>query len=260
MQDSCMMDFEFVDGYLERIDLPLIPSNDPDSLLLLQTNHVRHVPFENLDIIAGKGPLSLNIDDLWDKIVRRHRGGICYEQNILFANVLERLGFSVRRMAGHHPLSGTNEFDHMFLLVDFPKRNETWISDVGFGNNIFAPVKFELGRWQSDLRDMLRLDTLGYDVYDLVRRDSFGEEEVMYEFNMRDHRDEDYQPRCDYFSTSPDSFFNQGPIVSIDAIGGRMTLTENNLHFWVDGEERTLEIRDEEHRAKILAEEFGIVL
>lgn len=255
-----MMDFEFIDGYLERIDLPLIPSNDPDSLLLLQTNHIRHVPFENLDIIAGKGPLSLDIDDLWDKIVRRKRGGICFEQNILFAYVLERLGFSVRRMAGHHPLYGTNEFDHMFLLVDFPKRNETWISDVGFGYNNFAPVKFEQGRWQSDLRDMLRIDCMGGEVYDLVRRNSLGEEDVMYEFNMRVHDDAAYQKRCDYFSTSPDSFFNQGPIVSIDSIGGRMTLTENHLRYWEDGEERIEDIRDEAHFNEILEKDFGIVL
>lgn len=260
MQESQMTDFEFIDGYLERIDLPLIPSADPDSLMLLQTNHIRHVPFENLDIINKNLPLRLDIDSLWDKIVRRKRGGICFEQNILFANVLERLGFSVRRMAGHHPLYGSNEYDHMFLIVDFPDREESWISDVGFGYNNFAPVKFETGIWQSDLRDMLRVDPMGNNVYDLVRRNALGEEDVMYEFNMRIHKDEDYLPRCEYFSTAPDSFFNQGPIVSIDAVGGRMTLTENHLRHWQDGEEKMIEVRDDEHFNQILKDEFGIVL
>ena len=255
-----MMDFEFIDGYLERIDLPLIPSVDPDSLMLLQTNHIRHVPFENLDIINKNLPLRLDVDSLWDKIVRRKRGGICFEQNILFANVLERLGFSVRRMAGHHPLYGRNEYDHMFLIVDFPDREESWISDVGFGYNNFAPVKFQTGIWQSDLRDMLRVDPMGHNVYDLVRRNAVGEEDVMYEFNMRVHTDDEYLPRCEYFSTAPDSFFNQGPIVSIDAIGGRMTLTENHLRYWQDGEEKLDEIRDEAHFAQILKDDFGIVL
>ena len=254
-----MNDIEFIEGYLERIDLPLVPSVDADSLLLLQTGHLRHVPFENLDIMTGDVPLSLDPDDLWDKLVRRRRGGICYEHNVLFASVLERLGFHVRRMAAHDPIFGANEYDHMFLMVDFPELEDTWVVDVGFGSNNLAPIKFILNTWQSDLRDSLHIAPLGAGVFDLVRRTATGEE-AMYEFNLRVHTDAQYQPRCDWFATAPGSPYNREPIVSIDAMGGRMTLTAEHLSHYVDGQERKEPVRDLEHWDRLLVDEFGIEL
>ncbi len=253
-------DFEFVDEYLERIDVPMLPKVDPDGLTLLQTAHLKHVPFENLDIINGNVPLSLDEYDLWDKIVKRKRGGICYEQNILFAAVLEKLGFSVRRMASHHPLHGKNEFDHMFLMVDFPKRDETWISDVGYSHNNFAPIKFLPHVWQSDLRDMLKVDSIVEGKYLLIRRNSLGEEEAMYEFNLISHTNEEYRSRCDYFSTSPDSFFNQAPFVSMDTLGGRKLLTPKHFRTYMEGEVVTRDLSSREEFDELLKEEFGIVL
>jgi N-hydroxyarylamine O-acetyltransferase len=251
-------DFEFVDGYLDRIELPLIPSVDADSLMLLQTNHLRHVPYENLDILEGDVPLNLDVDYLWDKIVRRKRGGICYEQNILFAAVLEKLGFKVRRMAAHDPLLGANEFDHMFLLVDFPMLEETWVSDVGFEDNFFAPIKFRSDTWQSDLRDMLKVDSMGHGVYDLVRRNSIGDEDALYEFNLSQHSDADYKPRCDYFATDPRSPLKRGPVISIDAPGGRKHLTRDKFRHFIDGEEFSVDVRNQEHFDLLLRDEFGL--
>ncbi len=253
-------DFDFIDAYLERIDLQLIPKVNPDGLIMLQTCHLKNVPFENLDIIYGNVPLSLEVNDLWNKIVVRKRGGICYEQNILFAAVLETLGFKVRRMASHHPLRGRDEFDHMFLMVDFPELDETWISDVGYGYNNFAPIKFKVGVWQSDLRDMLRVDCIEPSKYVLVRRNDLGEEEGMYEFNLNSHQNEEYRARCDYFSTAEDSFFKQAPFVAIDRLGGRTLLTQNHLRRYENGEMVMEDVRDEEHFTQILESEFGITL
>ncbi len=255
-----MDDFEFIDGYLDRIDLPMIPTVDPKGLALLQTSHLRHVPFENLDIMFNKVPLRLDTEGLYEKIVVNKRGGICYEQNMLFATVLERLGFNVRRMASHHPLMGRNQYDHMFLLVDFPTIEETWISDVGFGNNNLAPVKFVVGDWQSDMRDMLKIDTFGNGVYDLVRRDALGDEDVMYEFNLTSHVDTDYRPRCDSFSMDADSPFRQGPIISLDSIEGRITLSERHFKHWVGNEKVEEDITSADQFYQTLEEQFGIVL
>ncbi len=255
-----MTDFEFIDGYLERIDLPMLPNIDPDGLTMLQTNHIRHIPFENLDIINGNIPLSLEVSDLWDKIVTRKRGGICYEQNILFAAVLEKLGFKVKRMASHHPLRGRNEYDHMFLMVDFPSLGESWISDVGFADNMHAPIRFKTGVWQSDMRDMLRLDDMGYNKYVLVRRNSVGEEDGMYEFNLTEHTNDQYRERCDWFSTNEESRFKKGPFASIDTFGGRTVLTSRHLYRYLDGEKVTVDVEGPEHFNALLEEEFGIVL
>src|ERR1051326_4663048 len=80
--------------YLERIgyDGPL--DAGVDTLRRLHHAHLLAVPFENLDIHGGR-PIVLERDALFDKIVRRRRGGFCYELNGLFAWLLANLGFRV---------------------------------------------------------------------------------------------------------------------------------------------------------------------
>jgi N-hydroxyarylamine O-acetyltransferase len=54
---------------------------------------VEHIAFENFDVLLGR-PIRLDLASLQDKLVRRRRGGYCFEQVTLFAAVLERLGFA----------------------------------------------------------------------------------------------------------------------------------------------------------------------
>jgi N-hydroxyarylamine O-acetyltransferase len=69
---------------------------DPTSATLraLHRAHLHAVPFENLDIHLGR-PIALDEATLFDKIVVRRRGGLCYELNGLFAALLRSLGFNV---------------------------------------------------------------------------------------------------------------------------------------------------------------------
>ena len=73
-----------------------------EGLAELGLAHLCAVPFENLDIAAGRA-LSLEPEAIYDKIVARRRGGFCYELNGLFAWLLRELGFdghAARRAAG----------------------------------------------------------------------------------------------------------------------------------------------------------------
>ncbi len=256
-----MVSSEFLNGYLDRIGVESVPTIDPEGLKLLQISHLKHIPFENLDIIAGRIPLKLDIESVYDKLVVRKRGGICYEQNTLFSNMLETMGFKVRRMASHRLGEGKDEFDHMFLMVDFPQLDETWVADVGYGCNNLAPIKLEIGTWQSDMRDMLQIEDRKDGTYYLNRRPPSGEEEVMYTFNMNDHTIDEYRPRCDYFCTAPDSFFTQGPMTSLDELGGRKLLTKDHFRKYdADRVETVVDVPNQAAYDRILEEEFGIVM
>ena len=52
------------------------------------------VPFENIDIQLGRS-LTISVEDAFEKIVERGRGGWCYEQNGLFGWALSEIGFDV---------------------------------------------------------------------------------------------------------------------------------------------------------------------
>ena len=115
------MEREKVKKYFERMGLELPEQIVPDSALLreLQFAHCTHIPYENLDIIRGI-PLSLDVDDLYKKIVEEGKGGFCFELNGLFAWLLRELGYGVTEYAARY-LRGEKEkhIDLSQALVGF---------------------------------------------------------------------------------------------------------------------------------------------
>ena len=92
------MDHETKMAYLTRIGVTAPVDSDAAGLRLLHRAHQLTVPFENLSIHLAE-PISLDEGELIDKIVRRGRGGFCYELNGAFALLLEALGAQVSRVA-----------------------------------------------------------------------------------------------------------------------------------------------------------------
>ena len=80
-----------VDAYLQRIGTERPAAPTLDALAELALAHLYSVPFENLDIAAGRR-LSVELEAIHDKVVTRRRGGFCYELNGLFAGLLRALG------------------------------------------------------------------------------------------------------------------------------------------------------------------------
>ncbi|TDD48391.1 arylamine N-acetyltransferase family protein [Saccharopolyspora elongata] len=130
-----------VDAYLDRLGHPRV---EPSAAALrsLHEAHVRAIPFENIDVILGQHP-GVALPDINDKLVRRGRGGYCYEHALLFAAVLENLGFDVeRRMARTRPRQfGFRTHAMLRVRVD----GTDHLADVGFGANLFTPMPFEDG-------------------------------------------------------------------------------------------------------------------
>src|SRR5215212_1339106 len=106
-------------AYLQRINYRGGRAPTAATLRDLHRAHLLAVPFENLDIHLGR-PILLGQDALFDKIVRRRRGGFCYELNGLFAGLLRELGFEVTLLAAGVARADGGfgpEFDHLTLLV-----------------------------------------------------------------------------------------------------------------------------------------------
>ena len=82
-----------VRAYLERIGLEGSDTSlDLEFLKKVQYAHILTVPYENLDILNDI-PLSLDKQELFDKIVNRRRGGYCFEVNGLLSFMLMEIGF-----------------------------------------------------------------------------------------------------------------------------------------------------------------------
>ena len=125
-----------LDSYLARIGYAGPRAPTPAVLREVHLAHLRTVPFENLSVRRGEA-IVLEESALFEKIVRRRRGGFCYELNGLFAALLEALGFRVARLAGRVAADGI-PFDHLALRVDL---DEPWLADVGFGDSFLTPLR-----------------------------------------------------------------------------------------------------------------------
>ena len=86
-----------LDAYRRRIGFAgaLAPTRDCLAQLILA--HAAAIPFENIEVLARRVP-RLDLAGLQDKMIRRRRGGYCFEQNTLFRGVLQAIGFDAQPM------------------------------------------------------------------------------------------------------------------------------------------------------------------
>jgi N-hydroxyarylamine O-acetyltransferase len=129
-----------LDAYLARIGVPCPQDASLSALRMLHAAHVSAIPFENLDIQLGAG-IRLDLDHLYAKLVGSRRGGYCFEQNTLFLNVLQTIGFDVTPMEARVQIraAGVRPRTHMVLTVRIG--GDDWLADVGFGGEgLIEPV------------------------------------------------------------------------------------------------------------------------
>jgi arylamine N-acetyltransferase len=84
-----------LEAYFARIGYAGSRAPTLATLHALTAAHTQTIPFENLDVLLGR-PIELGAEVVFDKLVRRGRGGYCFEQNGLFLQVLEAMGFRVQ--------------------------------------------------------------------------------------------------------------------------------------------------------------------
>ena len=128
------------DAYLARIGLEGLEIGESSVELLdkLTQAHQLNVPFEDLDSFELKKPVSLDSDDLYDKIVVNHRGGYCFEQNKLFEELLRACGFDVWATIGRNVRNtGGGIFDELPPVMHRSEiiriGGKLHCADVGYG-------------------------------------------------------------------------------------------------------------------------------
>ncbi len=244
-----------MESYLARIGFGGSPAGDLDTLTALMQHQLQTIPFENLDVQAGR-PISLEPEVIFDKLIHRRRGGYCYELNGLFAMVLEALGVPYR-LLGARPMvyAGRRPRTHMVLLVTLA--DEPWLFDLGFGNyGIRAPIA--LGETDQEIRQgfdsfMLHRAEEEYRLQALVE----GEWHSQYSFDLSHQEWIDFMPANYLNSTHPDSFFTRQRVVLIQRPEGRAILFGDRFKQVERGEssQRTL---DPAEISEVLREQFGL--
>jgi len=218
---------------------------------------MRAVPFENLDIAWGRA-LVVDEDVTVRKIVEQRRGGFCYELNGAFAALLRALGFPLTLLSARvsrEDGTASAEFDHLALRVDL---QEPWLVDVGFGDSFLEPLRLETEEEQQERTGRTYRIVKVADVRIVQRRLEGGTWKPQYQFTPRPHRLEDFEARCFYQQTSPQSHFTRQRICTLATPEGRITLSDLKLIKTIRGQRSEQMLKDEDEWKKVLWEFFGV--
>ncbi|AXE94528.1 arylamine N-acetyltransferase family protein [Paraburkholderia sp. 22099] len=257
-----MSDTVNLENYFARIGYRGPRAATLEVLRDIHTLHPRAIPFENLNPLTRRA-VKLDLASIENKLVTERRGGYCFEQNALLANVLTQLGFKVTPLLGR-VLWGREPGvipprTHMVLRIDIG--NEAWIADVGFGSvTLTAPLRLNAGLAQPTPLGTFRLaDAAHGSLYlEVLTRDESWSR--VYRFDLQPVEWIDYETSNWYTSTAPDSIFASNLIVCRVLPEARLTLLNDLLNERApDGQivsERQLASADE--LAACLRDRFGL--
>lgn len=251
-----------LNGYFDRIDFRGVAEPNLDVLRDLVTAHTQTIPFENLDPVMGVPVADLSPEALADKLIRRRRGGYCYEQNGLMGYVLTEIGFRVRRLAGRvvwmrAPDAPFPAQTHTVLAVTFPGSQGSYLVDVGFGGQTpTSPLRIETGSVQQTSHEPYRLEDRGDGL--VLQAQIRGEWAPLYEFTTRTRPQIDLEVGSWFVSTHPSSGFVTGLMVALVTEDARLNLSGRHLTIHRrDGSEK-VRLDDAAAVVDTLAGRFGI--
>ena len=234
-------------AYLQRIRFGGSVRPDLATLKAMHRAHQHAIPFENLDVLLRR-PVVLDLEANYDKIVRRRRGGWCYELNGVMEWALKEIGFEVMRMSAGvmRVQAGDAQLgNHLCLLV---RLDESYLVDVGFGGSLAEPLLIKaLEREDQPYRlGLSELDDSYWRFTETAHGDGYGDA-FSFDFRTAPADEALLARKCQFLQTDRASPFIQNLVVqrrTADthlSLRGRVLATIHATHI----DRRLLESADE---------------
>jgi N-hydroxyarylamine O-acetyltransferase len=222
-----------LDAYFARIGYS--GPREPTLVVLraLHLAHPRAIPFENLDVLLGRG-VRIDLGSIQSKLVDGGRGGYCFEHNGLFAAVLRGIGFEVTEMAARvqwgRPEAVLGPRTHRFSRVE--TEEGPFHADVGFGGNTQTmPIPFAAGAEVDTGAGRFRLVEAGEQQMQLQFLLPAGWAPV-YQFELTPQQPVDYELMNWWVSTHPASPFLTNLMAAWVGPDRRYALFNNQLSIY----------------------------
>ena len=259
-----------LDAYFARIGHAGDRAPTLATLRALVLAHVQAIPFENLDVLLGRG-IDLELAAIERKLVHARRGGYCFEQNTLLLAVLQALGYDATplsaRVRVQRPRDFTPPRTHVFVLVGLD--GERWLCDVGVGAlSPTAPLRLDVETPQATPHEPRRLirhgawasgDRRSPDARVFHQVQLAGEWQDVCEFTLEPMPPIDREVANWFTSAHPQSHFRNRLMAARATATGRVTLLNRELtHRGPDGIGDTRILRDQDELLHVLAAEFGL--
>jgi N-hydroxyarylamine O-acetyltransferase len=191
--------------------------------------HITTIPFENIDVLLGRG-IRLDNASLMAKLVHGGRGGYCFEQNSLLLRSLQALGFLAEGLAARmiygRPEADIGPRSHMLLRVVLPEGE--FLADVGAGRIApTVPMRFEIDREQATPHGLYRLVATDGEFELLVSLDAGWVR--LYRFSLVPQLAIDYEVSNWFTSTHPAVLFTNHLVAARADSDRRFTLLDREF-------------------------------
>lgn len=240
--------------YFKKLNL----SPNKPSLELVRTLQKRHLEtfsFNNIAVLLGKD-ISLDINDIMEKIVIKNLGGYCFEHNALMYEVLQSLGFKVRILIAK--VLNNEEKDmprtHRVTLLEW--EGEYYLVDVGFG--MITPQTI-LNIHQKEEQNGYRVVCLTNGQYQLEWLKDNGSF-VLYRFDLAHYGHADCVMGNFYSSKHPNAVFVNNFVISLRKEEVTLSFRNGVYHRIAKDATQIEKIETLEALVSMMREEFGIIL
>lgn len=198
-------------------------------------------------------------DALVNKLVRQKRGGYCYEQNGLFSQVLETIGFDFTPLAARVLWMQSDDAvtprTHKLLLVNLPEGLA--LADVGFGGAVCTGV-LNLVPEVAQLTPHERFRLVEVNGQWRQQIEIGGEWRSTYQFDLTPQLSVDELGNW-WTSASPASHFTFSLIAARSPAGRRHALRNFDYSIHVSsGESKKRRLESAEEVCAVLENDFGI--
>jgi len=249
-----------LDAYFARINYLGSRTATLATLHGITGHHAAAIPFENLDILLGRG-ITLEPAAVERKLVTDRRGGYCFEQNFLLLLVLQALGFCATPLSARVRWQRPRDFipprTHLFVRVELD--DEIWLTDVGVGgNSLTSAIRLNHDGEQPTAHEPRRIVREADRYFHQVR---LGEEWLdVCEFTGEAMPPIDRELANWWTSTNPNSKFRQNLMVARAGLDGtRRTLSNRDyLLRHRDGRCERRELTTPEELLTVLTREFDL--
>ncbi|XP_036439974.1 arylamine N-acetyltransferase, pineal gland isozyme NAT-10-like isoform X2 [Colossoma macropomum] len=262
-------------GLYDKADLP--------TLCTIHKLHVMTVPFENLSIHCGeKNTLDLNV--IYKKIVLDHRGGWCFENNLLFSWVLREMGYKFTMLGTKDCNLLKNDSNpmesHLINLVEID--GKPYIADVSYGvsDQMWEPLELIAGKDQPQPPGVFRLlkDGESWTLEKtgrkpLIQNEAFAKcslvnkplTKTMFSFFLMPRGTDQFLEASEYLQTNCESLFTQKSICSLQTPTGFRALVGCNYSEVTFNPQEDVDLYDmrkipDSEIETVLKEKFNITL
>jgi N-hydroxyarylamine O-acetyltransferase len=248
-----------LDAYLRRIAWAGPVRRDRATLAGLLQAHMRHIPFENLDVLLAR-PVRLDLESVQRKLVQSRRGGYCFEHATLLAAALEALGFEAARHTARVVLvmpRAQSPRTHMFLTV--PLDEGSFVLDPGLGGYApRVPVPLAEGAVAQAGADAHWMEREG--AYWRLRGHQGGREFDVWYSTLEAENPVDFELGNHYTATHPQSVFVNRLMMRALTPQGRITVVNRDVTLWRGTRSRNWQLVDRAALRALLKARFGFDL